>query len=158
MNDHYWGDLIFFSGIAGALAAPIKRFFHHLFVWAKLAAPFYSDLNAYLIHGHHKITGVIENIFAEMGDMMIGALFGIILGFWLKHSRPKLHWGIGLGFGFGIWFISLVFGNLTKIIRPGQTSDWSLASHLIGMQIFGLLFVVATKIWKPLRERIGRLL
>lgn len=133
---------------------PVKLLVHHIFEWTKLASPFYSDLNAYLIHGHHQVKGFIEALFGEMGDMAMGAIFGVVLGVWLARSHPRYHWWIGLGYGFGIWFISLAFGNLLKIIKPDQTTDWSLFAHFLAMIAFGLLFVLATRIWRPLRKRI----
>lgn len=150
----YPGELAFFSGIAGAVAALIKLLVHHAFMWAGLASGFYSELNTMLIHGHHRPEGFVDMIFVEFGDMAIGALFGVFLGFWLKACRPKYHWGIGLGAGFGIWFMSLAFGSLTKIIKPEMTSAWSLFAHLLAMLTFGTLIVLATRFWKPLRSRI----
>jgi hypothetical protein len=90
-DNRNWGELVFFSGIAGAVAAPIKLLVHHVFVWAKLATPFYSDLNAFLIHGHHHVNGMIESFFGEMGDMAMGAIFGVVLGVWLARSHPRYH-------------------------------------------------------------------
>jgi hypothetical protein len=150
----YPGELVFFSAIAGAVAAPIKLLVHHAFMWAGLASGFYDELNSVLIHGEHKTDGFINMIFVEFGDVAIGALFGIFLAFWLKASRPKYHWGIGLGSGFGIWFLSLGFGNLTKIIKPEMTTPWSLFAHLLAMLTFGILIVLAARFWKPLRSRI----
>jgi len=150
----YPGELVFFSGIAGAVAALIKLLVHHVFMWVGLTSGFYSELNTTLIHGHHKPEGFIDMVFVEFGDMVIGALFGIFLIFWLKASRPRYHWGIGLGFGFVVWFFTLVFGNLTKIIKPEMTTTWSLFAHLLAMQTFGILIVLATRFWKPLRNRV----
>lgn len=150
----YPGELAFFSAIAGAVAAPIKLLVHHAFMWAGLASGFYDELNMVLIHGHHESKGFFNMLFVEFGDIAIGALFGIFLAFWLKASRPKYHWGIGLGSGFGIWFFSLAFGNLTKIIKPEMTTPWSLFAHLLAMLTFGILIVLATRFWKPLRSRV----
>jgi hypothetical protein len=150
----YPGELAFFGAIAGTLAALIKLLVHHIFMWTGLASEFYTDLNAMLIHGHHKPEGLVDMFFVEFGDMAIGALFGIFLAFWLKASRPKYHWGIGLGSGFGIWFLSLAFGNLSKIIKPEMTTPWSLFAHLLAMLTFGILIVLAARFWKPLRSRI----
>jgi hypothetical protein len=150
----YPGDLIFLSAIVGAIAAPIKLLFHHIFMWLNLSSGFYNELTAYLVHGHHAAKGMAEMIFAEMGDIAIGAGLGIILGLWLKNAHPKYHWWIGLGYGIGIWFLTLVFGNLTKIIKPEMTTPWSLFAHLLAMFLYGLLFVLATKIWSPLRKKV----
>lgn len=152
-ND-YPGELAFFGGIAGAVAALIKLLVHHVFMWAGLASGFYTELNTTLIHGHHKPEGFIDMVFVEFGDMVIGALFGVFLVFWLKASRPIYHWGIGLSIGFGIWFMSLAFGNLTKIIKPEMTLPWSLFAHLLAMLTFGIFIVLAARFWKPLRNRI----
>jgi hypothetical protein len=153
-ESNYPGELALFGAIAGAVAAPIKLLVHHAFMWAGLASGFYTDLNTMLIHGHNKAEGFVDQIFVEFGDMAIGALFGIFLAFWLKASRPKYHWGIGLGSGFGIWFLSLAFGNLTKIIKPEMTSPWSLFAHLLAMFTFGILIVLAARFWKPLKSRV----
>lgn len=152
--DRYWGELFLYGGIVGAIAAPIKLLIHHAFVWAHLAKPFYSSLNSYLIHGHYNVKGLMESIFAEFGDMSVGAMFGIVLTFLLRYSRPCYHWWIGILSGFGIWYFSLVFGNLTKIIKPNETTGWSLFSHLLSMLVFGLLVVLASRIWIPYRKRI----
>jgi hypothetical protein len=150
----YPGELAFFSAVAGAVAAPIKLLVHHVFVWTGLATGFYSRLTAYLTHGHYQTEGFVEKMFSELADVAFGAVFAIILGFWLKSSRPKYHWWIGLGYGFGIWFLSLAFGNLTKIIKNNMTDPWSLFAHLLAMNTYGLLFVLACRYWKPLRNRI----
>lgn len=151
----YPGELILLSAFAGAIAAPIKLLVHHFFVWPGLAKPFYMELTAYLIHGHMTTEGIIEFLFGEIGDMSIGALFGVILGFWLKISRKKYHLWISLGYGIGIWFFSLFFGNLTKLLNPEMTDPWSLFAHLVAMLTYSILFFIATKIWKPLRIRIN---
>lgn len=148
------GELVFFSTIAGAIAAPIKLIAHHLFVWTGLAKPFYMMLTASMVHGHMTTNNIVDFLFGELGDMSIGALFGIILGIWLKISRTKYHWWIGISYGVGIWFLSLAFGNLTKSIKSTMTDPWSLFAHLVAMLTFSVLFVVATKIWKPLKVRI----
>jgi hypothetical protein len=153
-NSNYPGELALFSATAGAVAALIKLLVHHIFVWTGLAHGFYNMLTAYLTHGHYTIEGFMEWIFGEMADMALGALFAIVLGFWLKNSRPKYHWGIGLGFGFGVWFASLAFGNLTKIIKTDMTDPWSLFAHFLAMLTYGLFFVLACRFWRPLRNRI----
>lgn len=152
MKSDYPGELVFFSAIAGGVAALIKLLVHHVFMWLKLSSPFYTTLNAYLIHGHFHTKGIIESVFGEMGDISFGAIFGIILGFWLAKSRPKYHWWIGLGYGVGIWFITLALGNLTKLIKPDETSSWSLFAHLLAMLTFGVFFVLATRFWEPLKS------
>ena len=153
-RNEYPGELVFFSAVAGAAIAPLKLLVHHIFVWTGLAKGFYSMLTAYLTHGHHETKGITDWIFSEFGDLAIGALFAVILGYWLRASRPRYHWWIGISFGFGIWFASLVFGNLTKIIKTEMTDPWSLFAHLLAMMIYGLLFVLASKYWTPLREQI----
>lgn len=150
-----WGELILFGGTAGAIAAPLKLLVHHIFEWTHLAKAFYTDLNAYLIHGHHQAKGFAEFIFGEMGDMAIGAFFGILVSFVLRHSRPRYHWWLGAALGFGIWFFSLAFGNLTKIIKAGETDPWSLFAHFLAMLAFGLLIVLASRIWPAYRERVA---
>jgi hypothetical protein len=155
MKSDYPGELMFFSAIAGGIVSLIKLLVHHIFMWLKLAEPFYTTLNAYLIHGHFHIKGFIESIFAEMGDISIGAIFGILLGFWLAKSRLKYHWWIGLSYGFGIWFLTLSLGNLTKLIKPDETTPWSLFAHLLAMLTFGVLFVLATRFWEPLKSRLA---
>jgi hypothetical protein len=155
MKSDYPGDFLFFCAIAGGIAAPLKLLVLHAFVWAKLAKPFYMNVTAYLTHGHMQTTGFIEGAFAELGDIAFGAAFGIILGLWLKHSRFQYHWWIGLGYGLGIWFASLAFGNLTKIIKPDMTDNWSLFALLLAMLTFGLLFVLATRLWGPLKNRLA---
>lgn len=151
----YPGELILFSAITGAVVALLKLLVHHVFVWTGLAAGFYNMMTAYLTHGHHTVEGMAELIFGEMADMAIGALFGVLLGFWIRSCRPKYHWWIGLGFGFGIWFASLAFGNLTKIIKPEMTTPWSLLAHLLAMLSYGTLFILASRLWRPLKNRIG---
>ncbi|MCL6591443.1 MAG: hypothetical protein K6U80_16015 [Firmicutes bacterium] len=150
----YPGELAFFSAIAGAVAAPVKLLVHHAFMWAGLTTGFYDELNSRLIHGHYQQKGFADMIFVEFGDIAIGAFFGFILGFWLRASRLKYHWGIGLSAGFGIWFLTMSFGNLTRIIKPEMTSPWELFAHLLAMLTFGILFVLATRFWKPLKRRI----
>lgn len=150
----YPGELLFFSAIAGGIAAPLKFLVHQIFVLLKLATPFYTATTTYLIHGHRVPGGFVESIFAELGDMAVGAVFGIILGLWLARNRPKYHWWIGLGFGFGIWFLSLALGNLTKLIKDPETTSWSLFAHFLSMLTFSALFVLATRVWKPLKERV----
>ena len=149
-----WGELILFGGVAGAIAALVKLLVHHIFQWTHLAQPFYSQLTAYLSHGHFHEKGFAEFIFGELSDMAIGAFFGILISFVLRHSRPKYHWWLGAGLGYGIWFSSLAFGNLAKIIKSKQTDPWSLFAHLLAMIAFGLLIVLASKIWPAYRERI----
>lgn len=90
-----------------------------------------------------------------MGDMSIGAVFGVILGLWLAKSCLKYHWWMGLAWGAGIWFMSLAFGNLTKIIKSNQTTDWSLFAHFLAMLTFGMLFVLGTRVWVPLKCRLA---
>lgn len=153
-DGRFWGELIFFSAIAGAVAALIKLLVYHIFMLLGLAKGFYIMLTAYFIHGHHHVKGFSEWVFGEMGDMAIGGIFAVILGFWLRFSRPKYHLWIGLVFGLGIWFVSLAFGNLTKIIKPDMTDSWSLFAHLLAMSTFGASFVLITRVWKPLKERI----
>ncbi|HEX3043787.1 MAG TPA: hypothetical protein VHY08_03455 [Bacillota bacterium] len=150
----YPGELLFFSAIAGAVAALGKSLVHHSFEWLKITINFYADVTAYLIHGHHQIRNFGEWVFAAFSDMVLGALFGMLLGFWLKSSRSKYHWWIGGGYGFGIWFASLSLGNLTKVITDTMTTPKSLLAHLVAMICFGLLFVLACRFWKPLRSRI----
>ncbi|MGE5598956.1 MAG: hypothetical protein ACM3XS_06215 [Bacteroidota bacterium] len=149
-----WGELILFGGAAGAIAAPLKLLVHHAFKWTHLAKPFYTELNAYLIHGHHRTMGLAEFIFGELGDMAIGAMFGILVSFVLRGSRPRYHWWLGAAFGFGIWFSTLAFSNLTKIVKPEMTDPWSLFAHLLAMLAFGLLIVLASRIWPAYRERL----
>lgn len=151
----YLGELVLFSAVAGAIVAPIKLLAFHLFVWAGLSKPFYLMLTSYFVHGHMTTNGIIDFSFGEMGDISIGALFGIILGFWLKISRKKYHWWIGIGYGIGIWFLSLAFGNLIKLINKDMTDPWSLFAHLVAMLTYSILFVIATKLWKPLKVRIN---
>lgn len=151
----YSGELAFFSSIAGAVASIVKSLIYHIFIWIGLSNTFYDMLNAFFTHGHHTTESFIEWLFSAMSDIAIGAFFGIFLGFWLKHSRSKYHWWIGIGYGFGIWFLTLAFGNLTKIIRSDMTDPGSLFTHLIAMLSYATLFVLATKIWKPLLKRIN---
>lgn len=151
-----WGELILFGGTVGAVAALIKLLVHHAFVWIHLAKPFYTTLNAYLIHGHHQVRGFANAIFGEMGDMAIGALFGVMASFILRYSRPRYHWWLGVALGVGIWFVSLAFGNLAKIIKPGETEPWSLFAHLLAMLVFGLSIILASRIWPAYRERVFR--
>lgn len=155
MKNDYPGELLLFSAITGAIIAPLKLLVHHIFLWMKLAKPFYMHVTAFLIHGQIKTTGFGEMIFAELGDVVIGAIFGMLLGLWLAASRSWYDWWIGLGFGFGIWFASLSFGVLTKIIKPDMTDNWSLFAHLLAMLTFGLLFVLASRFWKPLQKRLN---
>ena len=153
-KDNYPGELMLFSAIAGAMSALLKLLIHHAFVWLGLSTNFYEMLTAYFTHGHLHVEGFSEWIFGEMGDLTIGALFGIFLAFWLKASRKKYHWWIGLGYGFGIWFASLAFGNIAKIIENEMTTPWSLFAHLLAMLSFGLLFVLFSRYWVPLRDRL----
>lgn len=153
-NSDFPGELALFCAIAGAVAAFLKSLIHHIFEWVGHTVDFYDMITAYLTHGHHKVEGLSEWIFSEIGDLVLGALFAIILGFWLKNSRAKYHWWIGLGYGFGVWFASLVLGNLTKILERNMTNPLSLFAHLIAMIAYGLLFVGACRLWKPLRKRI----
>ncbi|MGE5552145.1 MAG: hypothetical protein ACM3ZC_16700 [Bacteroidota bacterium] len=71
--------------------------------------------------GHYHTRGFAEFIFGELSDMAIGALSGVLVSFVLRHSRPKYHWWLGAGLGYGIWFASLAFGHLTKIIKDALT-------------------------------------
>ena len=151
---NYWGELILFGGAAGAAAAPLKLLVHHIFEWTGLAKPFYTQITAYLTHGHFKMEGLAASVFGELGDMAIGAFLGTLISFVLRHSRPRYHWWLGAGLGFGIWFASLAFGNLAKIIKPDQTDPWSLFAHLLAMLAFGLLIVLASRIWPAYRQRI----
>lgn len=155
MKLKYPGELVFFSVIAGGIASPLKLIVHHIFEWTGLATPFYSHLITFLIHGHRGQMNFIDSVFAGMGDIALGAIFGIVLAFWLLKSRPQYHWWIGLGYGFGLWFISLVFGNLLKIIEKSQTTQWALLAHLLAMITFGLLFVLMTRVWKLLKRRLA---
>ncbi|MGE5605339.1 MAG: hypothetical protein ACM3YE_06575 [Bacteroidota bacterium] len=147
------GELMFFSAIAGAVAAMVKTLVHQAFHLLNVPM-LYGEITAYLTHGHLKVENFSEWIFSAFADMTLGALFGIVLGFWLKSSRPKYHWWIGLGYGFGIWFITLSFANLTKIIEKTMTTPISLFSHLSAMIIYGLFFILACRFWEPLRSRI----
>lgn len=63
MKSDYPGEFIFFSAVAGAVAAPIKMLVHHVFMWMNLASPFYTAPNAFLIHGHFQTKGIVESIF-----------------------------------------------------------------------------------------------
>ena len=146
-----WSSL---AGIVGAAAAPLKFLVHHVFVWLGLAKPFYAKLTAYLSHGHFHVKGFGEIIFGELSDMAIGALFGVLVSIALRHSRPRYHWWLGVALGFGIWFASLAFGNLTKLLKDVDTDPWSLFAHLLAMIAFGLLIVVASRVWPTYRERI----
>lgn len=148
------GDLFFYSAVAGAVASLLKLLVHQFFMWLGLAQGFYLRLTAYLTHGHYRVEG-IEWIFSEIADVVIGAVFGIILGYLLKITQPKLHWWLGLGYGCAIWFFTLAFGNLTKIIPAEMTSPWSLLAHLIAMVVFGEIIVLASRYWRPLRSEIG---
>ena len=149
-----WGELVLFGGVVGAVAAPLKLLVHHVFVWTGLAKLFYAKLTAFLSHGHYHPRGFGEFVFGELSDIAIGALFGVLVSFVLRHSRPRYHWWLGAALGFGIWFASLAFGNLTKILKDVDTDPWSLFAHLLAMVVFGLLIVLASRIWKPYRERI----
>lgn len=151
---HHSGNLFFFSAIAGAVASLLKLLVHHFFMWLGLAQGFYLMLTAYLTHGHYQVEG-IEWIFSEIADVVIGAVFGMILGYLLKITHPKYHWWLGLGYGCGIWFFTLAFGNLTKIIPAEMTSFWSLLAHLTAMVVFGEIIVLASRYWRPLRREIG---
>ena len=150
---HTWGELILFAGAAGAAAAPLKLLVHHVFEWTGLAKPFYTELTAFLVLGRYKAMGIVEMAFSELGDMMLGAFFGVVVCFALRHSRPRYHWWLGVGAGTAIWFFSLAFGHLTKITRSRAIDPWSLFAHFLAMISFGLLVVLASRIWRPLRER-----
>jgi hypothetical protein len=150
----FLGELIFFSAIAGGFAAPAKALFHHFMMIPGLFSSYYDKLTFFLIHGHYPIKGIWNWIFGEMGDIVIGAFFGIILGLWLRISRRKYHWWIGLVFGFGMWFVTLTFGNLTQVVTAAKVSPLGLFSHLLSMLIYGVNFVWAAHSWKPLKNRI----
>ncbi|MGE5558704.1 MAG: hypothetical protein ACM3WV_08840 [Bacillota bacterium] len=154
MRNRNPGELIFFSALAGTAAAPAKMLVHHIFEWAGLAVPFYTRVTVFLIHGHFHPMELAGSVFGELGDMTIGALFGVLLGWWLQWSRPKYHWWIGAVFGVAVWFFTLSFGNLTGIIKAEQTEPWSLFAHFLAMISFGLFVVLLTRIWKPLKERL----
>jgi hypothetical protein len=154
VKTHYNGELLLFSSIVGGVVGLLKSLIHFIFSWLKLAPNFYDDINTFLVHGHSQPSGAMQIVFAEIGDSIIGAIFGVLLSLWLKNSRLKYHWWIGIAYGFGIWFISLAMGNLLKIIKPNETTPWGLFAHLLAMVVFGLLFVWSTKIWQPLRKRI----
>lgn len=154
-DGRFFGELILLSAVAGGVAALIKFLAHNIFMWLVGVKPFYIMLTAYLIHGHHKVENISEYIFSEMGDIVIGGIFGVILGIWLYFSHTKYYYLIGLGYGLGIWFSSLAFGNLTKIIRDPMTDPMSLFAHLIAMMTFGVSFVFLAHVWKPLKDRIN---
>ncbi|MGE5551306.1 MAG: hypothetical protein ACM3ZC_12375 [Bacteroidota bacterium] len=153
-SEGLWGELVLFGGVVGAVAALLKLLVHHVFVWTGVAKPFYAKLTAFFSHGHFHVKGFGEVIFGELSDMAIGALFGILVSFVLRHSRPRYHWWLGAAIGFGIWFVTLAFGNLTKLLSNKDSDPWSLFAHLLAMVVFGLLIVLASRIWKPYRERI----
>lgn len=150
----YLGELMLFSAIAGALSALLKSLVHHAFVWLNLSTNFYQMLTAFFAHGHLQVKGFPDWVFSQIGDITIGGLLGILLAFWLKASRQKYHWWIGFGYGVGIWFISLAFGNLANIIKAEMTSPWSLFAHLLAMQTYALLFVLLSRIWGALSKRL----
>ena len=150
----FYGELIFFSAIAGGFAAPLKTIFHRFLTIPGLFSTYYDQFTFYLIHGHSPMKGVWSWVFGEIGDIVLGAFLGIILGLWLKFSRPKFHWWIGLTFGLGVWFITLALGNVLQIIKPGTISPPALLGHLLSMLIYGVNFVLAACYWKPLKKRI----
>lgn len=154
MSWEYKGELIFYSAIVGGVVGVFKSLIHFAFSLLKLAPNFYDDINTFLVHGHPQAQNFLDVVFAEIGDLVIGSMFGIILAWWLCQSRSRYHWWIGAGYGVGIWFFSLMVGNVLRIIKPDETTDWALFAHLLAMLVFGLLFVLVAKIWKPLRERI----
>lgn len=148
------GEFILFGGMAGGISSLLKLPIHYIFVWLKLAVPLYDKVNTFLIHGHTATPSFLDFAFAELGDVLIGSFFGIVLGLLLRTSQSKYHWWLGIGFGLSIWFVSLAFGNLAKIIKAEDTTDWSLFAHLLAMIAFGIFFVMISKLWPPLNERI----
>jgi hypothetical protein len=150
----YLGELILFSAIAGGFAAPVRTLFHHFLMIPGLFSSYYDNLTFFLIHGHYPLNGFWNWVFGELGDIVIGALFGIILGLWLRSSRPKYHWWIGLIFGVGMWFMTLAFGNLTQVVKADKVSTLGLFSHLLSMLIYTVNFVLSVRYWKPLKTRI----
>lgn len=135
------------------MASAVKTLIHHVFEWLKLAEPLYSQINAFLIHGHKEVKGFGEIVMAEIGDLVIGAMWGILFALVLRRTRSRYHFWLGIGAGVGLWFGSLAFANLTHIISPAKTKPMSLFALLVGMLAFGLLFILFAHIWRPLRER-----
>jgi hypothetical protein len=157
MNSEYMGEFLLFSSIAGGVVGVFKSLIHFVFSLLKLAPNFYDDINTFLVHGHSQAYSFLDVVFAELGDFVFGSIFGIFLGLWLCNSRPKYHWWIGMAYGVGIWFFTLAIGNILKIIKLEETTDWALFGHLLAMLVFGLLFVLAAKLWRPLKNRIPTL-
>jgi hypothetical protein len=150
----YPGEFILFSAIAGSFCALLKTFIHQAFVWLGVSQNFYAMVVAFFTHGHLELENFAEKAFAQLGDMVIGGLLGIVLAIWLKMSRSRYHWWIALGYGTGIWFSSLSFGNLAKIIQEEMTTPWELFAHLMAMVTYALLFLFVSRLWRPLRERL----
>ncbi len=153
-RSNFPGELIFFSAIAGGFAAPLKAVFHRLLTIPGLFSTYYDRFSSFLIYGNSSLKGLWSWVFGEIGDIVLGSFLGIILGLWLKYSRPKFHWWIGLTFGLGIWFTTLALGNVLQIIKPETISPPALLGHLLSMLIYGINFVLVARYWKPLKNRI----
>lgn len=151
-----WGELVLYSGAAGALASVAKTAVHAVLTRLFHGQQLYFKVNAFLIHGHSSVSKTSDYLFALLGDLTLGAFFGFVLSLLLRRSRPRYHYWLGLGASLGIWFGSLAFGNLTKILKASETDHKSLFVLLIGTLVYGLLFVVLSKWWKPLRARIEK--
>ncbi|HCT37750.1 MAG TPA: hypothetical protein DF292_12085 [Firmicutes bacterium] len=54
-----------FSGLAGAASSAVKTLVHHVFEWLNIAEPIYTQINAFLIHGHATVRGVSDIFMTE---------------------------------------------------------------------------------------------
>lgn len=157
MRERNWGELAVFSGLAGAASSAVKTLVHHLFEWLNIAEPLYTQINAFLIHGHATVRGVGDIFMTEIGDLVIGSVWGVALAFVLRRTRFRYYPWVGTGAGLVLWLGTLGFANLAHIIPSKSTDLMSLMALLIGMEAFGLVFVLFARIWKPLRIRTGEI-
>lgn len=156
MGTDNWGELLLFSGAAGAVASSVKTAVHEVLVRFFHSQHLYFKVNAFLVHGHSRVSGIVDYLFAILGDLILGAFFGFVLSLLLRRVRPRYHYWLGIGASLGIWYGSLAFGNLTKILKAPDTDHKSLLILLVGTLVYGLFFVFLSKWWKPLRARIEK--
>lgn len=154
MKNEDWGEFFLYAGLAGAVASNLKSLAHHLLAWLIRAEQLYFELNAYLIHGHTTVKGFADIAFSILGDSILGAAFGFLTAAILRRTPLRLHYWLGLGTGLILWFGSLAFGNIAKILKAPETDHMSLFALLVGMLLFGLIFIWLSHLWRPLRRWI----
>ncbi len=131
-------DPIIFGGMAGIVGTVAKEAADFVSVTVGFSKHLYWHVAASIFVQPEEVTKVGGWILGALADMITGAIFGVILLYFIKLAKKDYLYLKGLGFGWFIWLSLFGFVINLHVVRITPTDLGSSLSAFIEHSIFGL--------------------